>query len=78
MPAVNGEAEAIEAAELLVRTHQDIGAIVLECTNLVPHARAIQAAVRLPVYDVMTLVDWFYAGLLQRHWPAPLIRADGR
>lgn len=65
------EAEAIEAAERLVRLHQDIGAIVLECTNLVPHARAIQDAVRLPVYDVMTLVDWFYAGLSQRRWPRP-------
>ncbi len=65
------DSEAIEAAERLVSAYQDIGAIVLECTNLVPHARAIRDAVRLPVYDVMTLVDWFYAGLLQRHWAAP-------
>lgn len=65
------EAEAIEAAERLVREHGDIGAIVLECTNLVPHAKAIQIAVGRPVYDVMTLVDWFYAGLRQRRWPKP-------
>lgn len=65
------EADAIEAAERLVKAHTDIGAIVLECTNLVPHAKAIHMAVKLPVYDVMTLVDWFYAGLAQRRWPRP-------
>lgn len=55
------EAEAIEAADRLVRAHRDVGAIVLECTTPC-RTRAIRDAVRLPVYDVMTLVDWFYAG----------------
>jgi Asp/Glu/hydantoin racemase len=63
------EAEAVEAAERLVRSHPEVGAIVLECTNLVPHAAAIHAAVKRPVYDVMSLVTWFYAGLQQRRWP---------
>ena len=63
------ETEAVEAAERLVRRHKDVGAIVLECTNLVPHARAIGAATRKPVYDVVTLIRWFYAGLEQTAWP---------
>ena len=63
------EAEAVEAAERLVRVHANIGAIVLECTNLVPHAAAIHRAAGRPVYDVMTLVTWFYAGLKPRRWP---------
>jgi hypothetical protein len=63
------EAEAVDAARRLVDRHADIGAVVLECTNLVPHAAAIQEAVRRPVYDVMTLVAWFHAGLGQRRWP---------
>jgi hypothetical protein len=63
------EAEAIEAAGVLLATHANIGAIVLECTNLVPHARAIRDATGKPVYDVMTLVRWFYAGLEQTTWP---------
>jgi hypothetical protein len=62
------EAEAVESAQRLLREHADIGAIVLECTNLVPHAQAIHAATGLPVYDVMTLVDWFRAGLRPRAW----------
>jgi hypothetical protein len=44
---------------------------VLECTNLVPHARAIGAATRLPVYDIWTLVSWFHAGLQPKVWPDP-------
>ena len=62
------EAEAIEAAERLIRLHPAVGAIVLECTNLVPHAAAIHDATRLPVYDVMTLVRWFHAGLRPATW----------
>jgi Asp/Glu/hydantoin racemase len=62
------EAEAIEAAERLLRQHSNIGAIVLECTNLVPHAHAIRHTTGKPVYDVMTLVRWFYGGLEQTEW----------
>jgi hypothetical protein len=73
-PSVDGyahrEAEAVESARRLLSSHDNIGAIVLECTNLVPHARAIRAATDVPVYDVMTLVRWFYAGLEQTAWPS--------
>ena len=65
------EAEAVEAAERLLREHANIGAIVCECTNLVPHSAAIHAATGLPVYDVVTLIDWFRAGLSPRRWPKP-------
>jgi hypothetical protein len=63
------ETEAVEAAERLVARRPDVGALVLECTNLVPHAAAMQAAVQRPVYDVMSLVTWFHGGLAQRRWP---------
>jgi Asp/Glu/hydantoin racemase len=62
------EAEAVHAARRLISGHTGIGAIVLECTNLVPHAAAIHAAVQLPVYDVMTLCRWFHSGLTPRVW----------
>jgi Asp/Glu/hydantoin racemase len=65
------EAEAVEAATRLIERNRRIGAIVLECTNLVPHAHAIRQATGKPVYDVMTLVRWFYAGLEQTTWPRP-------
>jgi Asp/Glu/hydantoin racemase len=64
------ESEAVAAAEHLLQQYPDIGAIVLECTNLVPHAAAMQAAVRRPIFDVITLANWFHAGLASRRWPA--------
>jgi hypothetical protein len=65
------EKEAVDAARLLLARHPEVGAIVLECTNLVPHAAAIHTATALPVYDVWTLISWFYAGLRPRTWPRP-------
>ena len=64
------EAEAVEAARRLIGGPVPIGAIVLECTNLVPHATAIHVATGLPIYDVVTLVAWFEAGLRPRAWPS--------
>lgn len=65
------ELEAVDAARELVRSAPNLGAIVLECTNLAPHAATIHAAVRLPVYDVMTLANWFHAGLRPQAYAAP-------
>lgn len=50
--------EHVDAARLLIQRHPDVGAIVLECANMPPYARAISAATRLPVYDLVTLVSW--------------------
>lgn len=42
------------ARELLTR-EPEVRAIVIECTNLVPYAFAIQAETGLPVFDIVTL-----------------------
>jgi len=47
-----------------VSRNPDIGAIVLECTNLPPYSYAIQRAVKLPVFDVATLVNWVYSSVV--------------
>ena len=49
-------AEHVAVARRLVAAHPDIGAIVLECTNMPPYRTAIQGATGLPVFDVTTLV----------------------
>lgn len=51
-------AEHVAAAKLLCRRHPNVGAIVLECTNMPPYADAIQEAVGLPVHDITTLAGW--------------------
>jgi hypothetical protein len=51
--------------------HRDIGAIVLECTNMVPFARALSAHVKLPVYDIRGFISWFQSGLDPRGFGLP-------
>ena len=46
--------------------HPEIGAIVLECTNMPPYAAALQEAIGLPVYDIYSMITWFHAGLRPR------------
>ncbi|EBA07393.1 aspartate/glutamate racemase family protein [Sagittula stellata] len=53
----------IDAALALQEANPHLGAIVLECTNMVPYAPAIAAATGLPVYSIHTLVRWMHAGL---------------
>jgi hypothetical protein len=50
------EAEVVAAAQRLTARHPGIGAILFECTNFPPHRAAVEAATRLPVYDVFTLI----------------------
>jgi len=60
------EQDVVEAGKGLVARHPDIGAIVLECTNMPPYAAALQAAVGIPVYDIYSMITWFHAGLRPR------------
>ncbi|MGH7103602.1 MAG: aspartate/glutamate racemase family protein [Acetobacteraceae bacterium] len=57
------ERDVVEAGRDLVRRHPEVGAIVLECTNMPPYAAALAAAVERPVYDITTLIRWLCAGL---------------
>ena len=58
----------VEAALALVDRHPELGAIVLECTNMVPYAADISAATGLPVYSIESFVTWFHAGLVPRRF----------
>jgi hypothetical protein len=61
--------EVLATAERLVRDHGDIGAIVSECTNLAPFSADISDHIGLPVFDAVSLVTWFQAGLRPRRYP---------
>lgn len=41
----------------IVEAHEEIGAIVLECTNLPPYADALRQATKRPVFDILTLCN---------------------
>jgi hypothetical protein len=42
----------------MVSENKDIAVILLEYTDLSPHAVAVQNAVRMPVWDYTTLTNW--------------------
>ncbi|WP_028466994.1 aspartate/glutamate racemase family protein [Nisaea denitrificans] len=58
----------VEAALKMQRDHPDIGALVLECTNMLPYAADIRDATSLPVYSMLSFVSWFQSGLVPRRF----------
>ena len=56
----------VEAALALQAANADLGAIVLECTNMIPYAAAISQATGLPVFSIESFVTWFQSGLRPR------------
>lgn len=56
----------VDAARALAEANPELGAIVLECTNMVPYAADIRAATGLPVFSIETFVRWFHASLAPR------------
>ncbi|PBB28993.1 AroM family protein [Mesorhizobium sp. WSM3882] len=60
------ESEIVCAAVNLVSAHPDIGAILLECSELPPYAAAVQRATGLPVFDFTSMVEFFADGLTRK------------
>jgi len=58
--------DILAAGDELVAGHPELGAVVLECTNMVPFARALRQRLQMPVYDIYSFVTWFHAGLNPR------------
>ena len=61
----------VEAAVAMQTDHPDLGAFVLECTNMVPYAAAIRAATGLPVFTVANFITWFQSALRPPVYPLP-------
>lgn len=49
--------EMQDAAQKLIDEHPDVGAIVLECTNMPPYADTVRQTTGLPVFDAVTMVN---------------------
>ena len=61
-------ADMLVAADELVSTNSDIGAIVLECTNMMPYAADVASATGLPVFSIYDLVCWLHNAVAPRQW----------
>lgn len=76
--AFNSEDGAYEVAELrsameakaeqMLKEHPEVGAIVLECTNMPPFAAAVQKKTGLPVFDYTTLANFIYSTLYRQEF----------
>ena len=60
------EMELVDLAVKMVKENPDVGAIVLECTEFPPYAHAIQDAVRLGIWDFVTMTKFMHAGAMQK------------
>ncbi|RDV01334.1 aspartate/glutamate racemase family protein [Undibacter mobilis] len=61
--------EVVTTAQSLRRRHPEVGALVLECTNLAPFSADIVDRLGIPVYDTVTMVNAFHASLSPRRYP---------
>ena len=60
--------DMLDAAQALINTDSQVGAIILECTNMAPYAAEIAEETGLPVFSVITLVHWLHAGLMPQRF----------
>ena len=61
--------ELVKVAKKMSSDTPDVGAIVLECTNMPPYAAAIQKETHLPVFDIYTLVNMVYQAVVRKDFP---------
>ncbi len=58
--------ELIALATELVTENSDVGAILLECSDMPPYAADIQAALNLPVFDFITMINFVHQSVAQK------------
>jgi Asp/Glu/hydantoin racemase len=63
--------EHVRVARRLVSEHPDVGAIVLECTNMPPYTADIQRETGRPVFDIVSLVTMVHDALAAGQPPRP-------
>lgn len=61
--------DVVEAARALSARHPEVGAILFECTNMVPYAADVRAATRLPVHSILNRFCWLQAILRPPRFP---------
>jgi hypothetical protein len=60
--------EMIACGRNMLEDHPEVGAIVLECTNMPPYAAGLQEATGLPVFDIYTLTTLVYHAVVRREF----------
>lgn len=58
--------ELVSLTQKIVSDNPDIGSILLECTLFPTYGWDIQKAVKLPVYDFTTMINWVYNAVVRQ------------
>ena len=56
--------DLLDAGRQLVRDHPDVGAVVLECTNMGPYASELRRELGIPIFSGISFINWVQSGLL--------------
>jgi Asp/Glu/hydantoin racemase len=64
--------EHVRVAQRLCAEHPEVGALVLECTNMPPFRADLQAATGLPVFDIVHLVQLVHTAVGHGLPPRPV------
>jgi Asp/Glu/hydantoin racemase len=60
--------EVLAVVESLAMDHPEMGALVIECTDLPPFAHLIQEKIHVPVFDIVTLTNMVYETLVRTEY----------
>ena len=71
LDAALAEQDMLDAGQDLMSRHPEVGAVVYECHNFAPFARALRDSIGIPVFSVYSFFTWFHAGLEPRDFGHP-------
>ncbi len=60
--------EVLEVVRNMQTQYPEMGALVIECTDLPPYACRIQDILRVPVFDVITLTNMVHQALIRKEY----------
>jgi hypothetical protein len=69
------ERDVVEAGRRLKARVPGLAAVLLECTNMPPYRAALAAALGLPVFDILTVLEERMPGLVMWHPRLPNVPA---
>jgi hypothetical protein len=62
------EEEVTGVARAMIHDNPDTAAILLECSDLPPYARAVQEATGRPVFDFITMIRHVHTAVVQKRY----------
>jgi len=62
------EKEVVAVAETMIKEHPEVGAILLECSDLPPYAKAVQESTGRPVFDFITMIRFVHTAVVQQEY----------